>query len=94
MIIYSTSFKLREDPQVGHINFFFGKNLPGPTVTELFTMTIDIDKQLPVAATDVKKGPDGDIHLSVEFKYPKTGPADIYEAGAPKTAKITPSPEQ
>ena len=46
-----------------------------------------------LAATDVKKGTDGDIQLDVEFTYPKTGPADIYEAGAPKTAKITPSPE-
>ena len=46
-----------------------------------------------LAATDVKKGADGDIQLNVEFMCPKTGPADIYEAGAPKTAKITPSPE-
>ena len=46
-----------------------------------------------LAATDVKKGADGDIQLDVEFMYPKTGPADIYEAGAPKTAKITTSPE-
>jgi hypothetical protein len=70
------------------------KGEPGPTHTELFTMYIDVDKKLPMAATDVKKGADGDIQLDVEFMYPKTGPADIYEAGAPKTAKITPSPEQ
>ncbi|MFC1635247.1 hypothetical protein ACFL5Z_10440 [Planctomycetota bacterium] len=70
------------------------KGEPGPTHTELFTMTIDVDKKLPVAATDVKTGTDGDIQLNAEFTYPKTGPADIYEAGAPKTAKITPSPEQ
>jgi hypothetical protein len=69
------------------------KGRPGPTHTELFTMYIDVDKKLPLAATDVKKGADGDIQLDVEFKYPKTGPADIYEAGAPKTAEITPSPE-
>lgn len=70
------------------------KGEPGPTHTELFTMYIDVDKKLPIAATDVKKGADGDIELKVEFKYPKIGPADIYEAGAPKTAKIVPSPEQ
>jgi len=66
----------------------------GPTHTELFTMYIDVDKKLPIAATDVKKGADGDIQLNVEFKYPKTGPADIYEAGAPRSAQIKPSPEQ
>jgi hypothetical protein len=70
------------------------KGEPGPTHTELFTMYIDMDKKLPVAAMDVKKGEDGDIQLNVEFKYPQTGPADIYEAGAPRTAQIKPSPEQ
>ena len=69
------------------------KGEPGPTHTELFTMYIDVDKKLPIAATDVKKGADGDIQLNVEFKYPKTGPADIYEAGAPRSAQIKPSPE-
>jgi hypothetical protein len=70
------------------------KGEPGPTHTELFTMYIDVDKKLPIAATDVKKGADGDIKLNVEFKYPETGPADIYEAGAPRTAQIKPSEEQ
>ncbi|MHC4309446.1 MAG: hypothetical protein ACYS3N_13205 [Planctomycetota bacterium] len=69
------------------------KGKAGPTHTELFTMYIDVDKKLPIAATDVKKGADGDIQLNVEFKYPKTGPADIYEAGAPRSAQIKPSPE-
>ncbi|MCP4613549.1 MAG: hypothetical protein GY845_33075 [Planctomycetes bacterium] len=70
------------------------KGKAGPTRTELFTMYIDIDKKLPIAATDVKKGADVDIQLNVEFKYPESGPADIYEAGAPRTAQIKPSPEQ
>jgi hypothetical protein len=70
------------------------KGEPGPTHTELFMMCIDVDKKLPIAATDVKKGANGDIQLNVEFKYPKTGPADIYEAGAPRTAQIKPSEEQ
>jgi len=70
------------------------KGEAGPTHTELFTMYIDVDKKLPIAATDVKKGTDGDIQLNVEIKYPETGPADIYEAGAPRSAQIKPSPEQ
>jgi len=70
------------------------KGKAGPTRTEMMTMYIDVDTKLPVAATDVKKGADGDIQLNVEFKYPKTGPADIYEAGAPRTAQIKPSPKQ
>ena len=57
-------------------------------------MYIDVDKKLPIAATDVK-GADGNIQRTndVEFKYPETGPANIYEAGAPKTAQIKPSPK-
>ncbi len=70
------------------------KGKAGPTHTEIFTMYIDIDKKLPIASTDVKKGADGDIQLNVEFKYPETGPADIYQAGAPRSAQIKPSPEQ
>jgi len=70
------------------------KGKAGPTHTEIFTMYIDVDKKLPIAATDVKKGADGDIQLNVEFKYPETGPTDIYEAGAPRSAQIKPSPEQ
>ncbi len=58
------------------------------------TMYFDADKKLPIAAADIKKGADGDIQLNVEFKYPKTGPADIYEAGAPRSARIKPSPGQ
>lgn len=70
------------------------KGESGPTHTELFTMYIDVDKKLPIAAMDVKKGADGDIKLNVEFKYPEAGPADIYEAGAPRTAQIKPAKDQ
>ncbi|MHC4144718.1 MAG: hypothetical protein ACYSUD_08065, partial [Planctomycetota bacterium] len=70
------------------------KGEPGPTHTELFTFYIDVEKKLPMVATDVKKGADGDIQLNVEFKYPKTGPADIYEAGAPRSAQIKPALDQ
>ncbi len=70
------------------------KGKPGPTHTELFVVYIDVDKKLPVAATDVKKGADGDVQISVEFKYPEAGPADIYEAGAPRSAQIKQASEQ
>jgi len=71
------------------------KGKPGPTRTEKMMVYIDVDKKLPLVITDVK-GAYGDIQHTnqVEFKYPETGPADIYEAGAPGTAQIKPSPEQ
>jgi len=66
------------------------------TRTETMTVYIDLDKKLPVARKQAVKGPDGNIQLlrDAEFRYPETGPADIYEAGAPRSAKIKPSPEQ
>ncbi|HUT45989.1 MAG TPA: hypothetical protein VMX36_06865 [Sedimentisphaerales bacterium] len=68
----------------------------GSTGTKTTTVYIDIDRKLPVTFTEGVKGPDGNIQLEREgeFKYPETGPADIYEAGAPRTAQIKPSPEQ
>ena len=71
------------------------KGKPALTRTELFTVYIDVDKKLPLAATDVK-GAYGDIQQTnhVEFKYPDTGPADIYEAGAPRSAQIKPALDQ
>ena len=71
------------------------KGEPSLTRTETGTFYIDVDKKLPLLATDVK-GAYGDIQSTnhVEFKYPETGPADIYEAGAPMSAQIKPSPEQ
>jgi hypothetical protein len=66
------------------------------TRTETTTVYIDIEKKLPVAWQEGVKGPDGSIQLlrDGEFKYPETGPADIYEAGVPRSAQIKPSPEQ
>jgi hypothetical protein len=71
------------------------KGEPKLTRTEKMTMYIDVDKKLLLKGTDVK-GAYGDVQSTnvVEFKYPETGPADIYEAGAPRSAQIKPSPEQ
>jgi len=65
------------------------------TRTETATIYIDIEKKLILKVTDVK-GAYGDFQSTnvVEFEYPETGPADIYEAGAPRTAQIKPAPEQ
>ncbi len=59
---------------------------------QTLTAYIDVDRKLPVAATYQRTGTD---HINPEdnyirFKYPKTGPADIYEAGAPRSAQIKP----
>ncbi|TKJ37040.1 MAG: hypothetical protein CEE38_09050 [Planctomycetes bacterium B3_Pla] len=71
------------------------KGEPKLTRTETMTMYIDVEKKLPLTATDVK-GAYGDIQQTnhVEFKYPETGPADIYEAGAPRSAQIKPASDQ
>ena len=71
------------------------KGKPSLTRTEMMTIYIDVEKKLPLMAKDVK-GADGDVQSTnyVEFKYPKAGPADIYEAGAPRSAQIKPSQEQ
>ena len=70
------------------------KGKPALTRTEKMTVYIDVDKKLPLAATDIK-GAYGDIQHTnhVEFKYPETGPADLSEAGVPRTAHIKPSPK-
>jgi hypothetical protein len=59
------------------------------------TVYIDIDRKLPIAATYDHTQPDGTIlrESNIEFNYPETGPADIYEAGVPRSAQIKPSPE-
>ena len=71
------------------------KGEPALTRTETVTIYIDVEKKLLLKATDVK-GAYGDVQQTnyVEFTYPETGPADIYEAGAPRTAKIIPAPVQ
>ena len=64
--------------------------------TRTLTVYIDINTKLPVAATYDHNQPDGTVRheSNIEFKYPETGPADIYEAGAPRSAQIKTSPEQ
>jgi hypothetical protein len=66
------------------------------TRTEMLTAYIDVEKKLPIARKQAVKGPDGNIRLlrDAEFGYPETGPADIYEAGAPRSAQIKPSPQR
>ena len=66
------------------------KNRPGATLT--LTVYIDIGRKLPVAATYDHTQKDGTVlrESNIEFKYPETGPADIYEAGAPRSAQIKP----
>ena len=60
------------------------------------TMYIDVERKLPVAAIDDMEGPDGTTQVRAEtrFEYPEAGPADIYAAGAPRSALIKPAPEQ
>ncbi len=55
-------------------------------LTSTWTMYIDVERKLPVAFTDGSKA-------EIGFQYPETGPADIYAAGAPKSAQIKPAPE-
>ena len=71
------------------------KGEPSLTRTEKATVYIEVEKKLPLMITDVK-GAHGDIQSTnvVEFKYPETGPANIYEAGAPAAAQIKPAEEQ
>ena len=65
----------------------------GSAWTETTTMYIDIEQELPIGVTEFE-GPGGNIRLDndIEFTYPEAGPADIYEAGAPVSAQIKPSP--
>jgi hypothetical protein len=60
------------------------------------TMYIDVEKKLPVGIVDEMEAPDGAAQVRAEarFEYPKTGPTDIYAAGAPRSAPIKPAPEQ
>lgn len=58
-------------------------------------MYVDAVSKLPVALTEGTNGSDGSIQIQKEvvFDYPDNGPADIYEAGAPRSAEIRPAPE-
>ena len=71
------------------------KGKPKLTRTETATLYVDVEKKLPLAMTDVK-GAHGDTQHTThaDFSYPDTGPADIYEAGAPRSARIVPAPEE
>jgi hypothetical protein len=64
--------------------------------TRTLTVYIDIDRKLPIAATYDHTQPDGTVlrESDIEFRYPETGPADIYEAGAPRSAQVKLSPEE
>lgn len=58
------------------------------------TVYIDVGRKLPVAATYDHTRQGGTVlrESNIEFKYPETGPADVYEAGAPRSAQIKPEP--
>jgi hypothetical protein len=58
--------------------------------TRTLTVYIDIERKLPIAATYDHNFTDGKSlrESNIEFHYPKAGPADIYEVGAPRSAMI------
>lgn len=64
-----------------------------PGYTRTLTVYIDIDEKLPVAATYDHNRPDGTVQREsdIEFRYPGTGPADIYEVGVPRNLQIKPA---
>ena len=66
----------------------------GVPFAERMIMYIDVENKLPLGVIEYE-GTQGNMQLDndVEITYPETGPADIYEAGAPMTAQIKPSPE-
>jgi hypothetical protein len=70
---------------------------PGENVgsTQISTAYLDVEKRLPLAVRSENKRPDGTsrVGTDAEFSYPETGPADIYAAGAPRSAQIKPAPE-
>jgi len=70
------------------------KNQPG--ATRKLTVYIDIERKLPIAATFGQTEPDDGTwqECNIEFRYPETGPADIYAAGAPRSAPIKPAPAE
>jgi len=70
------------------------KNQPGYTRT--LTVYIDVDRKLPIAATYDHNRPDSTVRREsdIEFKYPKTGPTNIYEAGVLRSVQIKSSTQQ
>jgi hypothetical protein len=67
-----------------------------PGVIKMCTVYIDVESKLPVGSTTAIQRADGSLETreQVEWSYPQTGPADIYEAGAPRSAQIKPAPQQ
>jgi hypothetical protein len=67
----------------------------GAPFAERLIVYIDVETKLPLGIIEYE-GIQGNMQLdnNVEITYPETGPADIYEAGAPRTAQIKPSPKQ
>ena len=61
-----------------------------PGYTRTLTVYIDLEQKLPIAATYDHNRPDGSVRREsdIDFEYPETGPAGIYEAGAPRSAQI------
>ncbi len=70
------------------------KDKPGNSCA--VTMYVDVQTKLPVGILDVMEGSNGTTQVRAEarFEYPATGPANIYEAGAPKSAPIKPAPSE
>lgn len=50
----------------------------------------DAEKNLPVFLNQKAFGPNGEVTIEANayFDYPESGPADIYEVGVPRTAKV------
>jgi len=67
-----------------------------PGTTKISTVYIDAERKLPLGSMNGIRRADGSIEAQdqVDWSYPETGPADIYAAGAPKTAQIKPAPTE
>lgn len=53
-------------------------------------ITVDAQRNLPVLLNQKAYGPNGDLTIEANayFDYPEDGPADIYEMGVPRSAKV------
>jgi len=51
-------------------------------------LTVDVQKKLPVSMRIIFTLDNEEYTASVEFDYPRQGPADIYDLGAPADARI------
>ncbi len=66
-----------------------------PGATKMSTVYIDAERKLPLGSMNGIQRADGSIEArdQIDWSYPETGPADIYAAGAPRSAQIKPAPE-